>query len=81
MNNQEKIGIVISNKTNKTINVLVRILKNNLKYKKKTFISKYYMTHDINNIANIGDIVLIKQCNPISKKKNWKLIKILKKYL
>mgnify|MGYP002480860213 CR=1 FL=1 len=39
------------------------------------------MTNDINNIANIGDIVLIKQCKPISKKKNWKLRKILKKYL
>ncbi len=72
------IGIVINNKSNKTINVLVEKINKHNKYKKIIFYSKHIMAHDENNIANIGNIVLIKETIPISKKKSWSLFKILK---
>ena len=64
-------GKVVSNKMAKTVTVLVeRRLKHPL-YEKFITRSKKYQAHVENNNINIGDIVLIEECRPISKTKNW----------
>ena len=70
-------GKVISNKMAKTVTVLVeRRLKHPL-YEKFITRSKKYQAHVENNDINIGDIVLIEECRPISKTKNWLVRELL----
>ena len=82
MENRRQIqGTVISNKSSKTIIVQVESYKKHPKYKKRVqFRSKYY-AHDEENVANVGDIVTIEECRPMSKTKRFKLISIDKKAL
>ncbi|WGS66135.1 30S ribosomal protein S17 [Enterobacteriaceae bacterium ET-AT1-13] len=72
-------GIVTSNKMIKSIVVVIkRKIKHTIykKFIKKT--TKFYV-HDENNNCNIGDLVEFKSTTPLSKKKFWILVKILKK--
>lgn len=72
-------GKVISNKMDKTIIVAInRFIKHPLyeKYIRKT---TKLMVHDEKEECDVGDIVLIKEVRPISKKKSWLMVKILKK--
>lgn len=70
-------GRVTSNKTDKTVTVLVeRRLKHPL-YGKFITRSKKYHAHDDNNQFSIGDFVQIVECRPLSRTKNWKVIKLL----
>ena len=82
MNNRRRIqGSVVLNKAEKTIIVQVESYKKHPKYKKRVqFRSKYY-AHDEENVANVGDIVTIEECRPMSKTKRFKLISIDKKAL
>ncbi len=82
MNNRRRIqGSVVGNKAEKTIIVQVESYKKHPKYKKRVqFRSKYY-AHDEENVANVGDIVTIEECRPMSKTKRFKLISIDKKAL
>ncbi|MFI4846967.1 MAG: 30S ribosomal protein S17 [Candidatus Makana argininalis] len=81
-NNIRKLkGKVISNKMNKSIIVSIeRIIKHKLygKFIKRT--TKIH-AHDYKDKCNIGDIVEIIECRPISKTKSWILSKIIKKNL
>ena len=71
-------GRVTSNKTDKTITVLVeRRIKHPL-YGKIVTKSKKYHVHDEINQYTVGDLVLIEESKPISKTKSWKAIKLLK---
>jgi small subunit ribosomal protein S17 len=73
------IGEVSSNKTDKTITVLVqRRVKHPIygKFVKKT---KKYTAHDETNDCNIGDRVQIMETRPLSKTKRWRLIEILER--
>lgn len=73
--NRTLSGRVTSNKTDKTITVLVeRRIKHSL-YGKIIKRSKKYHAHDEKNQYSIGDIVLIQECRPISRTKSWKVIK------
>lgn len=75
---KEKIGKVIKNKCNKSITInTTRIIKHPIygKFIKK---NKKFMAHDEQNKCEIGDIVKIIEVRPISKKKKWRIIKILK---
>jgi len=70
-------GKVVSNKMAKTVTVLVeRRLKHPL-YEKFITRSKKYQAHVENNNINIGDLVLIEECRPISKTKNWLVKELL----
>jgi small subunit ribosomal protein S17 len=70
-------GRVTSNKTDKTVTVLVeRRLKHPL-YGKFITRSKKYHAHDDKNQFSIGDFVQIVECRPLSRTKNWKVIKLL----
>ncbi|WP_041574938.1 30S ribosomal protein S17 [Candidatus Palibaumannia cicadellinicola] len=74
-----KQGRVVSNKMDKSIVVAIeRIIKHPIygKYIKRT--TKIH-AHDENNACNIGDLIEIKECRPISKTKSWILIRIIEK--
>ena len=76
---KEKIGIVTSNKMQKTIVVKVENRYSHPIYLKTIKKTKKYLAHDENNICNIGDQVLLQESRPLSKKKRWTIIKILSK--
>jgi small subunit ribosomal protein S17 len=72
-------GVVVSNKSTKTIVVKVEKVFRHPLYKKIVRAYKKYMAHDEKGEAKIGDFVLISETRPISKRKCWRLMKILKK--
>lgn len=74
-----RIGVVSSNKMDKTILVTVqRRLKHPLygKFVKKT---TRYMTHDEKNECTVGDLVRIMETRPLSKNKRWRLVEVIEK--
>ena len=76
---KQRIGVVTSNKMEKTISVSVeRRLRHPIygKYVKK---SKKFMAHDENNECQIGDKVRIMETRPLSAKKRWRLVEVLEK--
>jgi small subunit ribosomal protein S17 len=77
---KERIGIVVSNKPQKTIVVVIQRRYQHPKYGKILIKSKRYMVHDEENKAKSGDLVLIEETAPISRFKRWNLKKIIKIY-
>ena len=74
---KERIGVVSSNKMEKSIVVAeVRRVKHAL-YGKYVLSTKKYVAHDEKNDCNIGDTVRIMETRPLSKSKRWRLIEIL----
>ena len=67
-------GIVLNNKANKTVTVLVERKVLHEKYKKIIKRSKKYLAHYENNVLNIGDKVKIIESKPISKLKKWQIL-------
>ncbi len=76
---KEKIGIVVSNKMNKTVVVQVESRFPHPMYSKTMVKTKKYLAHDEMEQCNIGDEVLVQETRPLSKKKRWVLTKILSK--
>jgi len=68
-------GIVVSDKMQKTIVVEVERIKEHPKYKRRYKIHKNYKAHDENQEYHVGDKVVIEEVSPISKDKNWKVIR------
>ncbi len=68
-------GTVVSDKTDKTVTVLVERRVMHPVYKKIVKQSKKYAAHDEQNAAKAGDTVSIMECRPISKTKSWVLVK------
>ena len=68
-------GIVVSDKMQKTVVVEVETIKEHPKYKRRYKTHKRYKAHDQNQEFHMGDKVLIEQTRPISKDKNWIVIK------
>lgn len=76
---KERIGLVVSNKMDKSIVVAVkRKVKHPIygKFVKKT--TKFY-AHDEENSCNIGDTVRIMETRPLSRTKNWRLVEIIER--
>ena len=67
-------GRVTSDKTDKTITVLVERRVMHPLYKKFIRRSKKYAAHDETNLCKEGDLVSIEECRPISKSKSWVVI-------
>ena len=76
---KQQIGIVISNKMQKTIVVKIENRYPHPIYSKILIKTKKYLAHDEYETCNIGDQVLVQECRPLSKRKCWKLVKILSK--
>ena len=74
-----EVGIVTSNKMDKSIVVSVEESRRHALYGKSTKITKKFMAHDENNECEIGDKVLIMETRPLSKNKRWRLVKVVEK--
>jgi|SRR6185369_8608328 len=68
-------GVVVSDKADKTVSVLVERRIMHPVYHKFVKRSKKYLAHDETNSAKVGDKVAIIECRPISKRKAWMLTK------
>ena len=73
------VGVVVSDKMDKTIVVAVRDSVQHPLYKKILKRTKKFKAHDENNEAGIGDRVEIMETRKISKEVNWRLVKIIEK--
>lgn len=73
------VGIVTSDKMDKTVVVSITTKKMDRLYKKYVTRTKKYMAHDELNDAHIGDTVRIVECRPLSKHKCWRLAEIVER--
>jgi small subunit ribosomal protein S17 len=76
---QERRGVVVSDKGDKTIVVKVDVIKSHPKYKKVVRRSVKFHAHDEQNSAGIGDTVRIVETRPLSKQKRWRLAEVVEK--
>ena len=67
-------GVVVSDKQDKTITVRVERRIKHPVYGKVIRRSKKYAAHDENNQCKVGDLVAIRECKPISKRKTWEIV-------
>ena len=74
-----RVGIVVSDKMDKTIVVAIRDNVKHPLYKKIVKRTVRFKAHDEKNEAAVGDKVLIMETRPLSKDKNWRLVEIIEK--
>ena len=72
-------GVVVSDKMDKTITVMVETKKTHPLYGKRVKYSKKFKAHDENNEAHIGDTVVIMETRPLSATKRFRLVEIAEK--
>ncbi len=76
---KERIGIVVSNKMEKSVVVAVKRKERHPRYGKFVNKTSKFVAHDEKNICDIGDVVKIMETRPLSKNKNWRLVDIIEK--
>jgi small subunit ribosomal protein S17 len=76
---KERIGVVTSNKMQKSIVVSVERKVKHLIYGKFVKKTTKFVAHDEKNECNIGDTVKIMETRPLSKRKNWRLVEIVER--
>jgi len=74
---QEKLGIVTSNKMQKTVVVTVERQFSHPLYKRVVRRSKNFMAHDEKNQCQVGDTVRIVETRPLSARKRWRVLEIV----
>ena len=74
---KERVGMVVSNKMNKTVIVAIENRSRHPKYKKIVVKTQRYKAHDEENKCKEGDYVRIKETRPLSKTKHWEVTEIL----
>ena len=75
----EKVGLVVSTKMQKTIVVEIEMRKAHPKYKRVMKSNKKFYAHDEQNSARVGDMVRIREGRPMSKLKRWSLEEIVRR--
>ena len=78
-NKRVLVGKVVSDKTDKTITVLVETYKKDSLYGKRVKYSKKYAAHDEANEAKVGDTVKIVETRPLSRTKHYRLVEVREK--
>ncbi len=76
---KERIGVVTSDKMQKSIVVSVERKVKHPKYGKFVKKTTKFVAHDENNDCNIGDTVRIMETRPLSKSKNWRMVEIIER--
>ena len=76
---KERVGIVTSDKMQKSIVVAVERKVKHPKYGKFVKKTTKFVAHDENNDCHIGDTVRIMETRPLSKSKNWRLVEIIER--
>ena len=76
---RERVGVVVSNKMEKSITIAVKTKVKHPIYGKFVNKTSKFMAHDDKNECNIGDTVKIMETRPLSKNKNWRLVEIIER--
>lgn len=76
---KERIGVVVSNKMEKTIVIAVKAKFKHPIYGKFVNRTSKFFAHDEQNTCTIGDTVRIMETRPMSKQKNWRLVEIIER--
>ncbi len=74
-----RVGVVVSDKMDKTVVVRVTREFRHPVYGKRVKLSKKYMAHDENNQCQVGDVVKIMETRPLSRHKRWRVVEIIEK--
>jgi small subunit ribosomal protein S17 len=74
-----KVGLVTSSSADKSVVVRVENLVMHPLYQKFVRTSSKFMAHDEENTCNEGDRVLIEECRPLSKRKRWRVRKVIER--
>jgi len=78
-NRRMQIGRVVSDKMDKSIVVAVERRVQHTLYKKYYRRTHKFMVHDEKEVAKIGDWVKIMECRPLSRRKSWRLVEVVRK--
>ena len=76
---KERIGVVVSDKMNKTIVIAVKRKLKHPIYGKFVNKTTKFLAHDEQETCNIGDTVRIMETRPLSKNKNWRFVEIVER--
>jgi small subunit ribosomal protein S17 len=76
---KERTGVVTSDKMDKSIVIVVERKVKHPKYGKFIKKTTKFVAHDEKNDSNQGDTVRIRECRPLSKSKNWRLVEIVER--
>jgi small subunit ribosomal protein S17 len=74
-----KVGVVVSDKADKTVVVRVDRIVRHTMYKRYVRRAAMFMAHDENNQAKVGDTVEIVESRPLSARKRWRMRRIVKR--
>lgn len=74
-----RVGVVVSNKMDKTVVVRVSRLAEHPLYGKRVRRAKKYVAHDAENTCRMGDEVRIRETRPLSKTKRWELVEVVRR--
>ena len=72
-----RVGVVVSDKMDKTVVVAVETLVQHPLYKKRIRRTKKFKAHDEHNQCKVGDKVRIMETRPLSKEKRWRVVEII----
>ena len=78
-NRKERVGVVISDKMDKTITVQVDRVSRHPVYNRSIRKATKFKAHDESNTAKLGDVVRIQETRPLSKTKRWRLVEVVKR--
>lgn len=76
---KERIGIVVSNKMEKSVVIAVKRKEKHPKYGKFVNKTSKLTVHDEKNECNVGDLIKIMETRPVSKNKCWRLVEIIER--
>jgi small subunit ribosomal protein S17 len=74
---KERVGLIVSDRADKTVTVSVEALVRHPMYKKRVRRSRKFMVHDERDEARVGDTVRIVETRPLSARKRWRLANII----
>ena len=74
---KERVGLIVSDKADKTVTVAVEALVRHPMYKKRVRRSRKFIVHDEANEARVGDTVRIIETRPLSARKRWRLANVI----
>ena len=74
-----RVGVVVSDKMDKTVVVALDVKYKHPLYKKTVRVTKRYKAHDENNECKVGDTVEIAETRRLSADKNWRVVRILER--
>jgi small subunit ribosomal protein S17 len=76
---QQKIGVVVSNRMDKTVVVTVAKTAMHRLYHRYQKRSSKFFAHDEENVCKVGDVVRLESSRPLSHLKRWRVVEVLKR--